>query len=134
MSHGGIVDSFQALLARLDSPAKLLYGFILILTIVYSPLIPKEYRAFVDSPIGRILGLALVYGVIEWIGWVYGLLTAMAFLLFLHARSGIHEGFDGGGSVSEKKTIGKRWFVEKVLGERTTKIATDRVMTQAITD
>jgi hypothetical protein len=60
----------------------------------------------------------------------------MAFLLLLFGapRSSMKEGFDGGGSVSEKKVVGKRWFVEKVLGERTSKIATDRVTTNAITD
>ena len=44
------------------------------------------------------------------------------------------EAFDGGGSVSEKKIVGKRWFVEKVLGEHPKKIATDRVTTSAIED
>ena len=39
------------------------------------------------------------------------------------------EGFDGGGSVSQKKIVGDRWFVEKVLGEDPTSIATDRVTT-----
>ena len=42
------------------------------------------------------------------------------------------EAFDGGGTVSEKKIIGKKWFVERVLGENPTKIATDKVTTTAV--
>jgi hypothetical protein len=92
-----------------------------------------------DSLAGRILGVGIVYGVIHVMGWVYGLLTAMALLLLLNGSPSScifssHEGFDGGGSVSEKKRIGKRWFVEKVLGEHPDKIATDRVNTLPVQD
>jgi len=134
--EGGVVYSLQTLLANMDSPSKLVYGFVVILLIVYAPTVSMEYRSFADSILGRIFGIGLVYGVIESMGWIYGLLTAMAFLLLLFGapRPSMKEGFDGGGSVSEKKTIGKRWFVERVLGERTRKIATDRVVTNAITD
>ena len=133
--QGGMVGSLQVLLINLDSPAKLLYGFLLILIIVYSPIIPFEYRIFADSLLGRIFGVAIVYGVIESLGWVYGILTALAFLLILNGapRDGVSfEGFDGGGTVTEKKIVGKRWFVEKVLGETPKKIATDKVTTTAI--
>ena len=135
--QGGMVGSLQVLLMNLDSPAKLLYGFLLILIIVYSPIIPFEYRIFADSLLGRIFGVAIVYGVIETLGWVYGILTALAFLLILNGapRDGVSfEGFDGGGTVTEKKIVGKRWFVEKVLGEHPKKIATDKVTTSAIED
>jgi hypothetical protein len=44
----------------------------------------------------------------------------------------LSEGFDGGGTVSEKKTIGRKWFVERILGENPKKIATDRVTTTAV--
>ena len=134
--QGGMVESFQVLLMNLDSPAKLIYGFLLILLIVYAPLIPVEYRIFADSVLGKLFGVALVYGVVESLGWVYGLLTALAFLLVLNGapRTDALEGFDGGGGVTEKRIIGKRWFVEKVLGEHPKKIATDRVTTSAIED
>jgi len=119
----------------MDSPSKLIYATLVILLIVYSSEIPRSYRTFTDSLLGRLFGIVAVYGVIETMGWVYGLLTAMAFLLLLTTAPRVSlEGFDGGGSVSEKKAIGKRWFVEKVLGENPSKIATDRVTTQAITD
>lgn len=123
-------------LSQLDSPTRLLYGFVLVLAIVYSSAIPIEYRVFADSLLGKLFGTALVFFVTESLGWVYGLLTAMAFLLLLHGAPRLNgvEGFDGGGSVSEKKTVGKRWFVERVLNEHPVAIATDQVKTQAITD
>lgn len=138
--QGGLIESFQVLLSNLDSPAKLLYGFLLILLIVYAPLIPSEYRVFADSLLGKLFGVVIVYGAVETLGWVYGLLTAFAFLLLLNGspRFGASsvEGFDGGGTVSEKRVIthGNRWFVEKVLGEKPYKIATDNVTTQPVQD
>jgi hypothetical protein len=137
---GGMVFSFQEVLSKLDSPAKLIYGFILLLLIVYSPIVPLDYRRFMDSLLGRVFGIAIVYGVIESLGWVYGLLTALVFLTMLRGISKTNplvvaeEGFDGGGTVSEKRRIGKRWFVEKVLGENPIKIATDKVQTTAVQD
>jgi hypothetical protein len=135
--QGGMITSFQTFLMNLDSPFKLLYGFLLIILIVYAPLVPGEIRIIADSLVGRIIGIAIIYGVIEAFGWVYGLLTALAFLVILNGASRtvtLLENFDGGGTVSEKKIIGKRWFVEKVLGEHPRKIATDRVTTSAIED
>ena len=134
--QGGMVISFHVLMMNLDSPAKLIYGFILILVIVYSPVIPTEYRTFANSLLGRVFGVAIVYGVIESLGWVYGLLTALAFLLVLNGAPsnfvGGTEGFEGGGTVTEKKVIGRKWFVEQVLGENPKKIAIDKVTTTAI--
>ena len=132
------MDSFQILMSNMDSPAKLLYGFVLVLVIVYSAQIPTEYRVFADSLLGRVFGLAVLYGVIHTLGWVYGLLTALAFVLILQRAPRINrslEGFDGGGGVAEKRVDrGKKWFVEQVLGEDPRKIATDRVTTSAIED
>ena len=129
-----MIGTLHQLLATMDSPAKLLYGFVMVVLIVYSTLIPSEYRSFADSMLGRVFGIAVVYGVIEGMGWIYGLLTALAFLLLINGAPSTSEGFDGGGSVSEKKRIGNRWFVERVLGENPYKIATDRVNTSAIQD
>lgn len=136
--QGGMINPLQVFLMNLDSPAKLIFGFALILIIVYSPVIPAEYRVFADSLLGRVIAVAAIYGIVEAFGWVYGLLAAMAYILVLNGAPRIDtsglEGFDGGGTVSEKKIIGRRWFVEKVLGEHPKKIATDRVYTSAVED
>ena len=134
MQQGGqnqIMNLYQELLTTIDSPAKLVYGVALILLITYSSLIPSEYRTFADSILGKLFGIGIIYAVTETMGWVYGLLTAMAFLLLLQGATRLQEGFDGGGTVSEKKTVGGKWFVEKVLGKPDV-IATDRVQTAAI--
>jgi len=112
-----------------ESPAKLICGCVLVLLIAYSSEVPHAYKRFIDSPIGRVFGIAAVYGAIHYVGWVYGLLTAMAFLLLLHGGIQMREGFDGG--VASKRTSGNRWFVERVLGEIPSKIETDRVNTSA---
>lgn len=117
----------------MDSPPKLLYGAAMILLITYSSALPTTYRSFADSLIGRLLGIAAVLASLELLGWMYALLTAVAFLLVLHhAPRFHHEGFEGGGSISQMDVIGKRWFVEKVLGERPSKISTHEVITHAI--
>lgn len=132
-----VVNSLHDMVHSMDSPGKFLYGVVMTVIIVYSSLIPSEYRAFADSMLGRVFGIAIVYGVVEGMGWIYGLLTALAFLLIIQGVPSTHlaaEGFEGGGTVSEKSRIGCSWFVEKVLGEHTQKIATDRVNTQAVQD
>jgi hypothetical protein len=117
----------------LDSPSNLVYGLIIIVIIVYSPIIPTEYRSFADSFLGRVFGIGIVFAITQTIGWTYGLLTALAFLLILNgAPRDKLEGFDGGGSISEKKTVGRQWFVETVLDENTKAISQDRVVTQAV--
>jgi hypothetical protein len=129
-----IVQSLHNMVNSMDSPGKFLYGAIMVVMIVYSSLIPSEYRMFADSMLGRVFGIGIVYGVVETMGWMYGLLTALAFLLLINGAPSTKEGFEGGGTVSEKSRIGRSWFVEKVLGEHTQKIATDRVNTQAVQD
>jgi hypothetical protein len=164
VQQGGVVDSIHMMMSRLDSPAMLIYGFLLILVIVYSPVIPTEARVFADSFLGRVFGVAIVYGITETLGWVYGLLTALAFLLILNgaprygnplmegfreepmepysktdeekARGPVKEGFTAGGAVTAKNVVthNRRWFVEEVLGECPTAIESDRVTTQAVQD
>lgn len=135
---GKVINTINQFISNMDSPAKLIYGAIMIIIIVYSSVIPPEYRSFADSLLGKVFGIAIVYGVVETLGWVYGLLTVVAFLLIINGAprkmnaTSLSEGFDGGGSVTEKKIIGKKWFVERILGENPTKIATDRVTTNAI--
>ena len=123
-------------LPLVDSPLSLTYGILLMLLIVYSVAVPVSLRTFMDSLLGRILGVLWIYGITESLGWVYGILTAMAFLLLLYRSPSSSydslEGFDGGGTVSQKRRMGKRWFVERVLGEQPIAIATDRVITHPV--
>ena len=163
VQQGGVVDSIHMMISRLDSPAMLIYGVLLVLVIVYSPVIPTEARVFADSFLGRVFGVAIIYGITETLGWVYGLLTALAFLLILNGAprygnpmmegflstdkkketfmppyqpSKSEEGFTAGGAVTAKNVIthNRRWFVEEVLGECPIAIESDRVTTQAVQD
>ena len=132
-----VVISLQQMVNAMDSPGKFIYGVVLVITIVYSSLIPSEYRIFADSMLGRVFGIVIVYGVVETMGWLYGLLTALAFLLIINGAPSDHlptEGFEGGGTVSQKSRVGRRWFVEQVLNENTKAIATDRALTHAVQD
>lgn len=122
-----LVDNYTMLV---KSPYELVYGSALVLLIVYSSVVPLPYKQFADSILGRILGIGCVYATIHYMGWVYGLLTAMAFLLLLHGGVSVNEGFEGG-MKETGVSKGKRWYVEKVLGERPSKITMDRVTTHA---
>lgn len=128
--EGGVVYSFQMLLNNFDSPAKLIYGFIVVLVIVYSSEIPSEYKLFMDSILGRVFGIAIIYGVIQSLGWVYGLLTALAFLLIMNGANRSENRVEGFQStdVSHKD----RWYVEKVLKERPCEINIHEDITTAI--
>ena len=113
---------------RMDSPIKMIYGCILVLIIVYSSVIPLEYKRFADSLLGRIFGIAIVYGVIQQLGWIYGILTAMAFLLLLHGGIQVREGF--GNMIKKETTRSPTWYVEQMLG-KPDMIVTDQVVTIA---
>jgi len=117
--------SYKNPFEKIDSPERLIYGCILILIIVYSSSIPSEYRRFADSILGRVFGIAIIYAVIQTLGIVYGLLTALAFLLILHGASRITEGFE------TTKVSGHKWYVEQVLREDPRKIKTHEVITNA---
>ena len=119
----GLAATLQELLAKeLAHPTELLFGFGLILLLVYAPLLPSELRMFTDTPLGRVFGMAFVYGIAH-LGWIYGALALFAFLLVL-ASAPRREGF-----TDIKPTVGPRWFVERMLGERPKVIQTDRVET-----
>jgi|LauGreDrversion4_2_1035121.scaffolds.fasta_scaffold04517_4 hypothetical protein len=113
--------------ALLDAPLQIVYGVVLILLIVYGGEVPDRIRLFADTVLGRILGVAWLFLTVESLGWLFGLFVALAWLSIVylspHAR-GV-EGFE----VVEKERRGRRWFVERVLGEHPVAIATDKVTT-----
>jgi hypothetical protein len=123
----------------LESPLKLVYGVLLVLMIVYSSLVPDGIRVFADTLLGRILGILWVYLAVEGLGWLFGLFTGMAFLMIVHLSprspfSSSTEGFQGASGVVEKERIGRRWFVERVLGEDPVAISTEKVTTLPVQD
>jgi hypothetical protein len=113
-------------LPTMDSPLKIIYGCILVLIIAYSSVIPLEYKRFADSPLGRIFGIAIVYGVIQQLGLIFGILTAMAFLLLLHGGLQVREGF---GDMA-KKTTSNKWYIERILG-KPDEVIIEQVVTNA---
>jgi hypothetical protein len=113
-------------LPTMDSPLKIIYGCILVLIIAYSSVIPLEYKRFADSPLGRIFGIAIVYGVIQQLGLIFGILTAMAFLLLLHGGLQVREGF---GDMA-KKTTSNKWYIECILG-KPDEVIIEQVVTNA---
>lgn len=127
----------------LESPLRLAYGVLLALLIVYSAALPDSIRLFADTLLGRLFGILWIYVTVEGLGWLFGLFTALAFLmlLYLSPHSSVwnpfssSEGFHGGGGgVVEKERIGKRWFVERVLGEDPAAISTEKVTTLPVQD
>ena len=125
----GYAATLQTLLSeQMAHPAALLFGTILILAIVYAPLVPASFRMFADTLLGRVFGIAAVFGITHQFGWIYGALSLLAFLLILSSAPRLHEAFTDGG-VAVKETRGPRWFVERMLGERPAAIQTDRVET-----
>lgn len=110
-----------------------LYGIALILAIVYVNQIPVGIRAMADSPIGRILGIIGIVLSLRYAGWAYAVLFTVAYILLLHGAPRLEEGFSSiQGKNVQRPT--ERWFVERVLGERPTRIEIDRVNVEGISD
>jgi hypothetical protein len=129
-----VVNMVQRMMDQFDSPLQTTYGIVMILLIVYSSVIPASVISYADSTLGRIIGLGVIYATTTRLSWIYGLLASLAFLVLLRSSvTRAQEGFYGG-PVTEKPRIGKRWFVEKVLGEDPLMIATEKVVTQPVQD
>ena len=121
----------------LDSPLRLSYAVFLALLLVYSAALPAEIRHFADTLLGRVFAVLWIYLTVEGLGWLFGLFTCMTFLMviYLSPHTGSVEGFSGsGGGMVEKERVGRRWFVERVLGENPVAIATEKVMTLPVQD
>lgn len=112
----------------------ILYGVALSLIIVYVSLIPKDIRMFADSVVGRVVAIAGLILTVRYVGWVYGLLFAIAFLLLIHSspRTG-EEGFNNM-MLKDVERPRSRWFVERVFGEHPVRIERDTVITEPVQD
>lgn len=126
--------SIALLLENIDPVHSIIYGIILVVLIVYAGQVPMSIRTSLDTIGGRALGVVILLSTLRYVGWVYALLFAIAFLLILdNATRDVNEGF----LTIERKKVerpNERWFVEKVLGERTSAIETDNVITQPVQD
>lgn len=131
--QSGGVSPLAMLTDSIDSIQNLVYGGALVLLIVYANNVPTGVRTTVDSFVGRIVGLAIIVATARFVGWVYGLLAAVAFLLILRGAPATTEGFRSIKTANVEHP-NEKWFVEKVLGERPKRIVTDRIGTQSVQD
>jgi hypothetical protein len=130
---GGV--GLQVVLDQLDTTPKLLYGFLVILAIVFIDQVPAGLGRYADTALGRVLGIAAVGAVTHYLGYSYGLLTAIAFLLLVHISPRLAAtGTDGFEDLTSKDAVGNKWFVEQVLGENPMAIQSDRATTAAVQD
>ena len=124
--------TFGVLLENMDPVHKIIYGILLIILIVYVGEIPMNIRTSLDTMGGRAVAIVAVLATLRYVGWVYALLLSIAFVLIIDsATREVNEGF----LTLEHKKVERpsdRWFVEKVLGERTVAIETDNVITQPV--
>ena len=121
------------LLKHMDTVPNMIYGLIAIVAIAFSDKIPPSFSTFADSALGRLIGVGIVVAVTHFLGWSYGLLTAVAFLLILRASPRLsNQNADGFKDMDTREIQGSRWFVERVLGERPKDLINQDVTTQAI--
>ena len=153
---GGALLPSSLLSVPLDSPPKLAYGLVVVLLIVFVDQVPAYVRDVADSFFGRLVGVGLVVGATLQLGWVYGLLTAIAVLLLLRGARRLSAVADretdtsplmallgiGGPTPANEgfqvqqvaEAVGNRWYVERVLGEQPVGIVTTTADTMAVQD
>lgn len=134
---GALNNPLDVLMRHIDTVPHIIYGLLAIVLISYADQVYPSVSNLADTALGRLAGLAAVLAVHHFMGFSYGLLTALALLLVLHASSRLSAtgvGADGFQDVRRYDTIGTRWFVERVLGEQPREIVTDRAKTSAVQD
>jgi hypothetical protein len=131
----GGANPLGPILNNLDSTPHLLYGFLILLIITFVDQVPASIGRHIDTALGRVLGIAAVGAVTHYLGFSYGLLTAIAFLLLVHISPRLAAtGTDGFYDYQSQNSMGTQWFVEQVLGENNVAIQNDRVNTSAVQD
>lgn len=125
--------------AKQMSASLLLIG--LVLLIVYVPRIPEDKLAFLRTVWFRVGGLVAIFALLS-LGWTYGILGALAYMLLL-SRASIEpmmlpigrnygEGFQN--YVVPFATTPHRWLSEEILGENPFMIRQVPVSTSAVQD
>jgi hypothetical protein len=130
---GASVNPFEVIYNYMDRPVNIIFGFLLIVLIVFANQVPIDAAQFINSATGRVIALSTIFSITAGVGWVYGLLSAIAFLLIINIAPNSPEGFSNV-IAKDVERPNNRWFVERVLGERTVRIETDKVDTGAVQD
>jgi len=132
---GGGSNPMDVILNNLDTVPNMIYGLLMVVLITFSGQIGSTVSGYADSALGRVLGIGLVIGITHTLGWSYGLLTALAFLLIVHNSPRLAAtGIDSFEDLKRHQAKGTMWFVERVLGERPEGITTDNAITEAVQD
>jgi hypothetical protein len=132
-SQSGGAAPLDFLLRHLDSVPHLIYGTLMLVLIAFVDQISPTLSRYADTALGRVACIAAIFGSLYSLGIVYGLLTATVLLLLIHSSPRL-AAIDGFTNPDDRKIQGSRWFVERVLGERPTRIIDDRIDTDAIQD
>jgi len=133
---GGSGSPLDIVLKHLDTVPNMIYGVLVIVIIAFHGQIGYTLASYADSALGRVLGISLVIAVTHFMGWSYGLLTALAILLIIHSSPRL-AGIDGEGFEDLKRASAQgnhKWFVEKVLKEGGKGITTDDAATYPVQD
>jgi phosphotransferase system glucose/maltose/N-acetylglucosamine-specific IIC component len=90
---------------------------------------PRKSLEFLNNYLGRALFFLIPLSVAYGLDWATGLLAAVVALIFfarLQVHDDVKEGFMDE-MTTEIIPTSRRWFVEKVLGERPIAISSDRI-------
>jgi hypothetical protein len=107
---------------------------VLIVWTCFTDKVPAQIRYHLSSTAGRLLSIAILYAFYTFLGFIPALLFTMAIALTWSNRPLTKpvEGFLS--SIKKTPVEGKRWFVERALGEHPEEIREDRVVTDSVQD
>lgn len=131
----GGANPLDIVVQHLDTVPHMVYGALMVVLITFHGQVGSTVASYADGALGRVLGIALVLGITQTLGWTYGLLTALAFLLIVHGSPRLGAtGTDSFEDLKRHNAKGTLWFVEKVLGENPQGITSDSAVTKAVQD
>jgi len=131
----GGANPLDIIVQHLDTVPHMVYGVLMVVLITFHGQVGSTISAYADGALGRVLGIGLVLGITQSLGWTYGLLTALAFLLIVHGSPRLGAtGTDSFEDLKRHEAKGTLWFVEKVLGENPKGITSDTAITEAVQD
>ena len=131
----GGANPLDIVVQHLDTVPHMVYGALMVVLITFHGQVGSTVASYADGALGRVLGIALVLGITQTLGWTYGLLTALAFLLIVHGSPRLGAtGTDSFEDLKRHNAKGTLWFVEKVLGENPQGITSDAAVTEAVQD